>query len=485
MKRAIALTALLLLAAARARGALQVDEQQVDGGTLTVFKMTVTPAAEPVPALQHRLLLREIDEKSGNAATMYYRAILMSEIVTKRIKDQFKNDADAALNAWSSDWPVDKWRSVAEVVDSSSLLGALREAALRRNCDWGFNLDTVQGIDLFAFLLPEIQESRQMSRFLMLKARLAVVDGKFDDAIDLLRINLKMALDIAREPLLVNGLVGIAEVGMGNRVLIDLIAAPDSPNMYWALTELGDPVIDLRPATRFEMSSVYRVFPFLRHPESAEHSPEEWARLLAQGISDLGPLTNGSVMPDETVRRAGVTALGLATYGPAKQRLLQTGYDQAHVDAMPVGQVMSIDAARAYRTLSDGLEKWWYIPYPEARERDGVVEAQLTNNKLQGGYGALLARILLPAINAARQAQERLQWQIGGLRTVEAIRMYAAKHGKLPARLEDIDAVPLPINRVTGRPYQYQLKGDAAVVELPFSDGFAATAWRLEIQLNK
>lgn len=482
MKRAIVLWASLLFLAAPARAELTVEEQEGDGGAITVFRMTVTPAPVPVPALKHRLLLREIDEKPGNAATMYYRAILASEVATERIKERFKGDSDTAIDAWSSDWPVEKLREVWSLVDGP-LMGHLREAAARRTCDWGFDLDTVQGVDLFAFLLPEIQESRQLSRFLALNARLAIIDGRFDDALDALRINLKMALDVAREPLLVNGLVGIAEVGMGNRVLVEFIAAPGSPNLYWALTELGDPVIDLRPAARFEMSSVYRVFPFLRNPESAEHSPEEWARLLAQGISDLGPLTNGAVMPNETVRRAALTGLGLVTYGPAKGRLLAMGYDAARVEAMPIGQVMSIDAARVYRSMSDDLEKWWYVPFNDARGRGGEAEDQLKSSKLEGGYGAVLARILLPAINTARQAQERLQWQTDGLRTVEAIRMYAAETGKLPARLEDIHAVPLPINRVTGKPFQYRMVGDVAVLDLPSSDGFVV-AYRYEIKLN-
>ena len=63
--------AVLLLPAARA----DVTYSQSDDD-LTIVRMNVTPAAEPVPALKYRLLARDIDLKSGNAASFYYRAFL-------------------------------------------------------------------------------------------------------------------------------------------------------------------------------------------------------------------------------------------------------------------------------------------------------------------------------------------------------------------------------------------------------------------------
>ena len=57
---------------------------------LTVFKMTVSPAAEPVPALKHRLTLRERELKPGNAATHYSRAFPEGGVtaVWKRLEKQ-------------------------------------------------------------------------------------------------------------------------------------------------------------------------------------------------------------------------------------------------------------------------------------------------------------------------------------------------------------------------------------------------------------
>ena len=472
-----------LLTASAGQAALQIEERPVNGGTLTVFKMTVTPAGEPVPALKHRLVLRELDEKAGNAAPMYYRAIMGAQTATKQLTDTFGKEYENF--PWSDESvSADRMSRAVAIFDGGLSMISLREAAARRDCDWGFDLQSIRGTDLYGFLLPEIQETRQLSRFLTLRARLAVEQGRFDDAIDDLRINFKMAEDVASEPLLVSGLVGIAQAGLGNQVLCRLIAAPNSPNMYWALTELPDPLIDLRGAVRFEMSSFFRVFPFLRDAETQEQSPEEWSRLLGQALSELGPLTGGTdSLQNETLRRLAVSGLSLAAYTPAKQRLREQGFGAAEIERMPVGQVIAIDAAREFRQIADEFEKWWYLNARVATQRIERIEDRLGENKLEGGFGRVVAAILLPAVNAARLAQERHQWQTDAIRVVEAIRMHAADTGRLPAKLDDITVVPVPINRSTGEAYQYKLDGETAVLDLPFSDGYPSVAWRFEIQL--
>lgn len=473
------------LASARAWAELSVETESSADGERTIFRMTVTPAAEPVPALRHRLLLRDIDVKHGNAAPMYYRTLLDVPRTTKALKDQFGDGWYDWISASGESFPLEKVRAAAAVIGE---LDQLCEAAARRECDWGWQLDEITGPDLFAYLLPEIQDSRQVSRFLMLKARLAIAEGRYDEALDLLRINFKMGQDVAKEPILVCGLVGIAEVGMGHRALVDMIAAPGSPNLYWALTELPNPPISLRHATRFEMGSLLRVLPFLKDAETQEHSAEEWARLLAEGLGEMqqfGLENRAYGFPNREAIQMGVAALAMTSYTPAKQRLIDGGMDAQHVERMPVGQVIAVDASREFRRTADELEKWWYVPYLEARKRGAEAEQVVFRDRLAGGYGGMMAALLLPAVNAARTAEARIQWQTDGLRVVEAVRMHAAKTGLLPASLDEIEVVPVPENPVTGKAFEYRLEGDAAKLELPFSDGIPSAAWRFEIELAK
>jgi hypothetical protein len=477
-------TAVLLCLAPPARAELSVEEETLPQGTLVTFKMAINAAAEPVPALKHRLLIREIDEKEGNAAPMYYRAIMGVERTHKELQEAIGDDYDD-VPWFEGARRLDALRKGAAIVNNNQLmLESLREAARRRECDWGFDLRSIRGPELFAFLLPEVQETRQLSRFLAVRVQLAIEEGRFDEAIDDIRINYKLGRDVAREPLLVCGLVGVAEASVSNRLLINLIAAPNSPNMYWAMAETPTLEAEIQHALRFEMSNVARVFPFLQDAETQEHTPEEWRRILAGGLERMELVSGGNVIFfGSTARQLALTSLGLGTYTSAKQRLVEAGFGRDRVEQMPVGQVIAIDTAREFRRIADEFEKWWYVPFRESRNRESKVEDELRGVKLDGGYGKVLAALLLPAVSAARAAQERNGWQIDGLRTIEAVRMHAAEMGELPARLEDIEVVPLPINRATGKLYHYERVGDMAVVELPFSDGFSM-AWRFEILLN-
>src|SRR5262245_39174119 len=50
--------------------------KSTDNDQLEIIRMSVTPAAEPVPALKFRLMARDIELEPGNAAPYYYRAFL-------------------------------------------------------------------------------------------------------------------------------------------------------------------------------------------------------------------------------------------------------------------------------------------------------------------------------------------------------------------------------------------------------------------------
>jgi hypothetical protein len=78
----------------------------------------------------------------------------------------------------------------------------------------------------------------------------------------------------------------------------------------------------------------------------------------------------------------------------------------------------------------------------------------------------------------------RLDREVASLRVIEALRMYAASHdGRLPARLEDIDQIPVPDNPATGKPFAYRLEGATAILELPPSDRVNSGNCRYEIEI--
>jgi hypothetical protein len=69
---------------------------------------------------------------------------------------------------------------------------------------------------------------------------------------------------------------------------------------------------------------------------------------------------------------------------------------------------------------------------------------------------------LMPAIGNALLANARIERLLDALQCVEAIRMYAAEHdGALPESLDAMTETPVPIDPVTGKPFEYKKVDDA------------------------
>jgi len=481
------------LLSAEARAELTVIEDAEGQQGLTVFKMTVSPAAEPVPALKHRLTLRELDLVPGNAATFYMRGSTL-ENRWRAVRKKYGDESDDWYDI--DDVPLDEL-PLEKLHDAAAIFGnlttfCLRPASRCKDCNWGLGLETLRGMEIYNLLLPEFQESRAYSRILSMLTRLALAESRYDDAIDYMRMNYRLAYNVGRGPFFVCGLIGIAEVGMSNLTAIDLIAANDSPNLYWALTELPNPVVDLRHSVRIEMSLLQRVITPLENVEAQNHTTDEWSRILHQAFRefknaadawDLGSLKG--LPKHDTFREVLGTALTMLVYPDAKQRLMESGMSAEAVETMPTAQVILIDTAREVRRAADELEKWFYLDYPLAHQRMKKAVGALDRRGVRGGLGQPLADFLLPAIQAAQTANARMRWQLNALRTLEALRMHAAEVGRFPASLDEIEVVPVPRNPITVRHFLYRLDGEIAVLELPFSDGIPGVSWRFEIQLGE
>jgi len=461
---------------------------------LEIVKLTVTPAAAPVPLLKYRLIARDIDLVSGNAVPFYYRAFLELAQGMKQVRKENGEEFDKWY-ATSGDesiaianLPLDKVRKANQDLDGIVRYHA-SIATSRRDCDWQLGFEDLRGVDVVNFLLPEFQESRELSRVLALRTRLAVAERRYGDAIDVMRMNYRLGVDIAKPPLLICGLIGLAEASITNGTLVELIAASDSPNMYWALTELPSPLIDLGPAVRFELDFGPRVFPFIHHAETTERAPEEWNRLLKQATGDFQLImSNAPTSSDSVTSGLYATGLTLVGYPHAKERLIAQGMERDRVDKMAIGQVMAIYTERQYERLANGFERLWHVPFWELRKFERAAMEELKSADMRGGDADRevlpIASQLLPAISSARTAQVRLEREIAALRVIEALRMYAAEHdGKLPETLEEVTSVPLPLNPATGKPFSYRLEDATGILELPKSDRVTGSNRRFEIQI--
>ena len=487
-RRVPGLAALLLLATSPALAEV-VHEFDRDSN-LHTYRMTVSAAPEPTPAFQHRFIKPRTELKESNAPAFYRRIYAENDLRGKN--KRLENEIGEQWYDWAtadtplSEIPLEQLRRAANMFQYEVTHGA-RAGADSKHCDWGLAIEQIEGIETIQFLLPEFQGMRNLARGVALNARLAIAERRFDDAVDFLRINYRLAADTGQVPLLVCVLIGDAVVGITYNSALDLIAAPDSPNLYWALSELPDPIVPMREALRFEMSIGPRIFPLLKDAETAVRAPEEWNRLFHDAAEIMPQLVSGRLAwRTRALAEFGGVGAGILGYPHAKRRLVEWGYSSEEVDAMAVGQVLAIYSARTYQFHADNMEKAFYTGFSQSQQLLREADQQL------GDAGSFsenpdrelfpVAEALVPAVSACRNAEMRIRRDVAALRVIEALRMHAAEQGSLPDSLDVVTCVPVPLNPATDRPFDYSLSGEVAVLDLPQSDG-VHTGRRYEIQL--
>jgi hypothetical protein len=189
---------------------------------------------------------------------------------------------------------------------------------------------------------------------------------------------------------------------------------------------------------------------------------------------------------------AGLALWVARMYPTARQSLIARGRKPKEVDRLPMLQVVLLDELYTYDRLYDDMTKWYGLPYPEARR--GLQKTDQDLRRLRGqisqlNQAGILAGLLLPAITKVHFAGARVERHIDLLRCLEALRLHAAAHdGKLPDRLEDIKEVLIPQDPITGKPFEYTVRGNQATLYAPPPAGEQANqgnAVKYELTLSK
>jgi hypothetical protein len=162
---------------------------------------------------------------------------------------------------------------------------------------------------------------------------------------------------------------------------------------------------------------------------------------------------------------------------------------------MPSFQVVALYAYLEYRDAFDEAAKWTRIP--GGVHRPGFQKSSEHYGEAVARLDRLFFRNLLTSLGEGRDAHflvsvceagERTDRRFAALQYVEALRMYAAANGKWPAAPEDVSDAPLPNDPVTGKPFDYRVQENKAVVTAPSvtpgkSDGPDAASY--EVFLRK
>ena len=176
-------------------------------------QIVLRPAAAPVPSLKYQIVPERRALEQGNAAIFYHRAIELLLQQNSRYQrgnnndDLFHTDAKL-LESWLygpiASVPRDRVNRLLEA--SRGSLHEVELGARRQSCDWGLE-QREEGVYL---LVEEMQQMRALIRLVSLRARLAVIDRRMDDAMHWIQTGFAMARHTSDGPLLIQSLIGAA-----------------------------------------------------------------------------------------------------------------------------------------------------------------------------------------------------------------------------------------------------------------------------------
>jgi hypothetical protein len=424
----------LLLAAALAA-------PQADAHAGPVVRLSAHPAAAPKPALKYQLLPEVRELKPGNPAQWYLRCFAEQRVF-------FFNKEVAKQRAGYRTMPLENLRR--EPLENYGG-HALTQA------DWGARLDTPdwqaldrvqsEGADL---RLPELGPLRELAVALQVRFRGEVARGEFDNAVRTAKTMFAFARHLGEYPALAAGRLGLDVEGMALDTLAEMVQQPKCPNLYWALTDLPCPLVDLRKGAQGDRTRADAELGSIRSDEALTDA--ELEQVVSRISGRAGYAREQAGKPPRNIRaELAARAKNAPAVRTAAARLIAAGRDKKSLAGLPALQVILLDEKLAFESRRDdelkllGLKPW---------------EVTAAGEKPGDGLFA----DLLPTISESRQAQARLEQRIALLRCVESLRMHAAAHGgKWPAKLADV-GVPLPVDPFTGKPFSYTLTGSTATL---------------------
>jgi hypothetical protein len=407
----------------------------------TAVHLYVRPMPAPKPALKYQLLPELAELNPGNAAQEYLKCFAEQ-------RRFFYSQKAVADRARYRKMPLVELRlerlpeyggGPLNRADWAARMDALDWQALRRIQDGG-----MEGLP------AELGPLQLLAEALQVRFRVQVARQQFDDAIRTAKTMLALSRHLSEHPTEVAGLLGLAVAHLGLDTLEEMVQQPSCPNLYWALTDLPCPLVDLHKTVQGERLRIAADFRSLRGDASMTES--ELETLVGRLSGVLSYAREQAGLPPRGLRPLlGARARDQAKLGAARRRLVESGYQPKLADQLPALQVILLDEKREYEVRRDERMKLLALPLWQIQDCDG-------SDGGEPGRDGLLA-VLLPPIVKIRRTQGALERQIALLRHVEALRLYAAGHdGKLPAKLADIP-VPLPDDPFTGKPFVYAMEG--------------------------
>jgi hypothetical protein len=428
---------------------------RADDHNRTIVALEVRPMAAPNPALRYPLLpeLRTINPgnpilgylKCFGEQTVFFNHVTYTENRAKWLTMPLHDLPLSEMHGYNATNPPMRQADHAARLDTPDW-----QALLRMKSE-GLNMP-----------LPELQQMRTLVDVLLVRWRAQLAARRIDDAVRTAQTTFALSRHLSEYPCAIADFVAVAVARRGLEELEEMIQQPDCPNFYWSLTDLPSPFIDIRRGLQGERTLTAAEF------ATFDTTAPMGAAQLKQALKRLdtifeyraiggGKPADGTPPPPEAKPAHELVEAWAADrehVAAARKRLVASGLAEDVVEKLPELQIVLLDERREYETRQDDVMKLRGVPFWKAETillaLPGSGEDQWLFDRL--GTGINLMRVAV-----------QLEQRIALLRHVEALRLYAAEHGKLPGRLADV-TVPLPGDPVTGQAFAYEVDGAKATL---------------------
>jgi hypothetical protein len=245
----------------------------------SIVRLKVRPMPAPKPVLQY-LLLPEVREMNpGNPAQWYLRCF------AEQRNFFFSKESVEARTRYLS-------MPLAELERATVMQRQYGGAALTQ-ADWAARLDALDWqvtervhTDGLALRQPELGPLRTLATALKVRFRIEVAGRRFDQAVRTAKTMFALARHLGENPTHSANQVGLFVAHLALDVLEEMVQQPGCPNLYWALTDLPTPLVDLRKGFQGERSLLGTEFHSLR--ADAVMSEEELEKVVSRLSGIIG-----------------------------------------------------------------------------------------------------------------------------------------------------------------------------------------------------